>query len=469
MSDDAARAEPASFRDPSGHIFRRSGRIFRTVNERAVEDFEFVRATGLLDKLAAEGRVIAAQEVAAAELGEAAAEARYVLEHPRLPFVSYPYEWPFPALKAAALLHLDIQLEALDHGIALSDASAYNVQFIGARPLFIDTLSFRRYAQGEFWIGHRQFCEQFLFPLLLRALFGVPHNAWYRGAQEGIDTVEFARLVPAWRKLSPRILTHVVLHASLQKLGRGAARRVQASTMRKGSLPRASFRRMLARLRKWVATLEPAERDKSLWHDYAQSHGYSDQEVEAKTAFVSGFVTETKPAMVWDVGCNTGHYAQAALAAGAGYVVGFDADQGALELAFARAKAERLDFQPLYLDATDPTPRQGWAQGERYGLGDRADAEAVLALALVHHLAIGHNVPLASVVDWLVGLAPTGIVEFVPKTDPMIQELLKLREDIFPDYDEESFLAHLRRHARIVRTETVSATGRLLLRYERKD
>ena len=184
-----AVAEPGSFRDPSGRVYRRDGRIFRTVLEPAVADFEFVRSTGLLQRLARDGLALAAEPVNASVLGDLAAGARYVLEQPKIPFISYPYEWSFLALKSAALCHLEVHLEALDHGVTLSDASAYNVQFEGARPVFIDALSFRHYRDGDLWVGHRQFCEQFLNPLLLRATLGIPHNAWYRGSPEGIGTV----------------------------------------------------------------------------------------------------------------------------------------------------------------------------------------------------------------------------------------------------------------------------------------
>ena len=164
----------------------------------AADDFDFVRGSGLIDELHSRGKVIGEQIVDAALLGEHAADAHYVLEHPRLPFVSYPYEWSFSALKAAALLHLDIQQAALKKGVTMTDATAYNIQFIGPRPVFIDSLSFRRYQEGEYWAGHRQFCEQFINPLLLRSFNGIPHNAWYRGELEGISAENLSRLLP-WR------------------------------------------------------------------------------------------------------------------------------------------------------------------------------------------------------------------------------------------------------------------------------
>jgi ribosomal protein L11 methylase PrmA len=459
--------DAGSFRDPSGQVHLVGGRIFRTIMQRAADDFEFARSTGLIEQLISSGQLIPETIVDNDTLGAAASGVRYVLEHPRLPFISYPYEWPFAALKAAALHHLDVHLTALDYGVTLSDASAYNIQFRGAKPVFIDSLSFRRYQEGEFWLGHRQFCEQFLNPLLLGALVGLPHNGWYRGEMEGISAESLCRVLPVLRKLSPNVLTHVVLQARFQAQG---GKQKQAERMvKERRLPLVAFKQMLKGLRKWIFRLEPHGRSSTVWKDYAIDNRYAPDEAQRKREFISEFCATIPKAMLWDIGCNTGDYAGVALAAGVDAVVGFDFDQGALEIAFSRAKAENLNFLPLFLDAANPPPSQGWAQGERLGLGQRANADALMALALIHHLAIGRNIQLPAAVDWLVGLAPVGVIEFVQKTDPMVQTLLQLREDIFDDYSEETFLNTIQRRADIVHVETVSANGRRLFWYTRHD
>jgi ribosomal protein L11 methylase PrmA len=460
-----ARPDAGSYRDPSGRVFVCDDRVLRTVAPHAAADFEFVRSTGMLQSLVAEGSAIAEQQVEPSELPRGFANARYVLQHPKLPFISYPYEWCFTALKRAALLHLDIQIRCLEQNVTLSDASAYNIQFLGPKPIFIDSLSFRRYHEGEFWIGHKQFCEQFVNPLLLRALLGVPHNAWYRGGLEGIPTAELNRLLPLRHKLSWNVLTNVVMQASFQ---RSATGRRDAEIPDGARFPRTAMQRMLERLRKWISALRPADRGKTVWGNYAHQTSYAAEETNRKRAFVAEFAASVRPRMIWDIGCNTGDYAKAALEAGAGSAVGFDFDQGALDAAFVRAESEGLSFLPLFLDLANPTPSQGWGERERRGLADRASADAVLALALVHHLAIGRNLPLEEVVAWLVGLAPHGVIEFVPKSDPMVARLLQLREDIFEDYSEETFAKHLQARARIVQVVDVSATERRLFWFARR-
>ncbi len=457
---------PGSFRDPAGQVFRSGDRIFRTVAESAASDYEHVRDTGLLERLAAEGLLTGAAEVDPSVLGEDGRNARYVIEHPKIPFITFPYEWPFSALKAAARLHLDLHLCLIEHDVTLSDASAYNIQFIGPKPTFIDTLSLRRYRDGEYWLGHQQFCDQFLNPLLLRAHLGMPHNAWYRGSLEGISSAELARLLPLRSKLSWRIASQVVLPAKLQRKAINNAEQ-KPSKMPKRGLAKPAFKAMLSQLLNWVDKLKPADAGKTIWQDYTQTHSYDDPEEQAKREMVAAFVGATKPALLFDFGCNTGAYSALALETGAGSVVGFDMDQGALDGAFARAVNDGLAFLPLYLDAANPSPAQGWRQAERPGLADRAPANALLALAFVHHLAIARNIPLDQLLAWLTSLAPAGVIEFVPKNDPTVQRMLALREDIFSDYDVSNFAASLAKQARIVQRSVVSASGRELFWYSR--
>lgn len=462
-----------SFRDPSGSVYRQGDRIFRTVTDAGKEQFDFVRRSGLFELLMQDGRLLPFELIEGAAIPDGFEEAAsYVLEVPKLTFVSFPYEWPFPALKAAALLHLDIQLTALDHKATLSDASAYNVQFIGATPTFIDHLSFRRYEHGEMWAGHRQFCEQFLIPLLLRALFGIPHNAWYRGSLEGISVVDFSQLL-TWRHyLKKNLLTHIVLQSWLQ---RSAESTLQGPGLDKaavsGERPFAleAYRKLVTDLRNWISSLEPLQTSKSTWQDYAKDNSYQSDELRQKAAFVRDFCKEHRPRQLWDFGCNVGVFARAALEGGAEYVVGFDFDQGALDGCYAEARASQLPIQSVVMDMANVSPDQGWMGIEREGLGARRSADALTALAVVHHLAISRNIPFGELLDWLVDLAPCGVIEFVPKSDPMVQKLLALRADIFEDYTWGFFTDRIAQKARIDRILPIGQHGRALVSYIRYD
>lgn len=460
-----ATRDGASFRDPAGRVFTRDERIFRTVTAYGAAHYEAAQATGLPEKWMKEGKLVATSS--APQDMSPDPEAVYCLEHEAIPFISYPYEWCFHQLKQAAVFHLDLQIEALEHGLVFSDASAYNIQFIGHQPVFIDILSLRTYRDGEFWTGHQQFCEQFLNPLLLRHLFGTAHNAWYRGNLDGIPTQEFAKLLKLRHCLSWNILTNVRMLASLQQSSL-EKQTEDLKALGKRTLSKNGYKSILGNLRDWIKKLKPKDGSKTTWSDYADDNSYASDEAEKKKAFVAGFAADMKPALLVDMGCNTGAFAETALQNGTARAIGFDFDTLAVEAAYLRARDNGLPLLPLQMDAVNPSPAQGWLLQERQNLDTRLKADALIALAFLHHLVIGKNIPLEEAVHWLVSLAPQGVIEFVPKNDPMITRMLALREDIFPAYTPENFRDILRKKAGVAREETVSASGRMLFHYIRK-
>jgi ribosomal protein L11 methylase PrmA len=464
MSETPGRVA-GSFRDPKGHVLMRGGRVFRVITPEGRRDFEKMLPV-IADAVAAGHLVqteIAPPELAA-DIGQ---DGDLVVEHEPISFISYPYEWGFEQLRAAALFHLRFQLWLLERGASLSDATAYNVQFRGGKPVFIDALSIVPYEEGAYWAGYRQFCEQFLNPLLLRALRGIAHNAWFRGALEGITTEDLAATLSLRDKLSFNVLAHVVLLARLQRSSRATPDKAVRQAGQGRGLSVAAYRGILTGLKSWITRLQPRGGAVTTWGDYAAANSYQPDETTKKAAVITEFVRRRELARIIDLGCNSGNYSVAALDGGAREVVGFDFDQTAVDRAFDRARSLQLPFLPLWLDAANPSPDQGWRQKERDGLATRAKADGVLALAFEHHLAIGRNIPLDQVVDWIVEFAPHGIIEFVPKSDPTVQFMLALRPDVFPDYTEQTFREALGRRAEIVSTTVVSESGRVLYEYSR--
>jgi ribosomal protein L11 methylase PrmA len=457
--------DAGSFRDPSGRVVQHNRRILRAIFEAGAPNYEAARDAGVIARAIERGRLLAAELVAPDGLDQVVVGAKHWLEHPRLDLISYPYEWTFSALKAAALFHLDFQVELLADGFTLSDATAYNVQFRGTKPVFIDHLSIIPYAESEGWVGQRQFGMQFLSPLFLWAKRGIAPHAWYRGSVEGIPPEDLVKLL-GWRdRLSFTVLAHIVGPAMVAR--RRVAEGLHAKPPRKAKLSKDRLVAMLCGLRDYIAQLSlPGE--KTIWDDYADNNSYDAERRAAKHEFVGKAVAGVAPRLLFDIGCNSGDFSQTALDYGAESVAGFDFDFGALERAFSRFDKMGAPVLPLWLDATNPSPSQGWANAERASLQDRSDADMVLALAVIHHLAIAKNVPLDMAVDWLMGLAPAGVIEFPSKADPMVQQLLKNRPDIFPDYTEEAFLAHVGARGAITRQERLGETGRLIVSYVRK-
>jgi ribosomal protein L11 methylase PrmA len=468
----ATHRDPGSFRDPSGYVFVGERQAWRTVNAPAAAKFRQVQATGLIAELVKRGLLIGTDvaDITGAQLdafrGARGELPEFVLAHPRLPFISYPYEWTFSQLKAAALAHLDLQVIALDHDVALSDSTPYNMQFDGGRAKLIDVLSLRPYVPGEIWAGYNQFCRQFLLPLLLEAWSGVPFQPMLRGRVDGITLAEGERLLP-WSKrwLGLQGLMHVTLPARMER-SQSSAR--QGDDVRVPTLAKSRYRALLTEMRAWVGGLGSRRSARTFWNTYATVNSYSGTMQDAKREFVSAAIRASGAATVWDLGGNTGEYSVAALAAGAQRAIVFDSDLDSLEKAYAASQQGHPGLLPVVMDCADPSPSLGWRQAERKGLGERANADAVLALALVHHLAIGRNIPLRSVIEWIVGLGAGGVIEFVPKSDPMVVQMLAHREDVFHDYDEAHFRQWLGAVAEPLQEHRFAENGRLIVAFKRR-
>jgi hypothetical protein len=449
-------AEPlgGSFRDPSGFVFRRDGLLYRQINAAYGPAYDHLTASGLLARLVAEERLVATED-ADPRLG-AGDEVYKVLRLEPLPFVSYPYEWCPGQLRDAALLTLAVHRAALDHGMVLKDASAYNVQFLGSRPVFIDHLSFDLYEEGAPWVGYRQFCQHFLAPLALAVLVDVRLGGLLRTHLDGIPLDLASRLLPRRTWLRFSLLAHLHLHARSQ------------ARFRARPAPIAGRRITPAQLRGIVASLEAAVRrlrwrpPRSEWTAYHAETSYTPEAAAAKQRIVTGFLDRAKPRSVWDLGGNVGLVSRLASERGVPTVC-FDRDAAAVEAAYLRGRTARERFLlPVWLDLTNPSPALGWAHAERDSLAQRGPVDLVMALALLHHLAIAQNVPLDRLAGYLAALGAWLILEFVPKADPQVQRLLATRPDIFPSYDPASCERAFGRHFEIVEREPIPASLRTL-------
>ncbi len=428
---------PSSFRDPSGFVYRGGdGVLYRQVNPSYATTYRALVESGLLARLHEDGHLISHDEMS---LDFAATDdAAFVLRPKPVPFVSYPYEWSFGQLKDAALLTLDIAEIAFLHGMTLKDASAYNVQFRGTAPVFIDTLSFEPYEEGAPWIAYGQFCRHFLLPLALMAYRDVRMNDLLALHLDGIPLDLGAKLMPFRTRAKGGLLLHVHLHAR-------TGRRATASSSRPaGRLSRAGFRGLLDSLRGTISRLQHTP-SRSTWSDYYADAPYTGEEEKEKAETVDAMLRDVAPSVVWDLGANTGRYSEIAAATGA-TVVAMESDAECVEAAYRRWSNEGTPILPLRMDLTNPSAGLGWGNTERDSLAARGPADAILALALIHHLAIGNNVPFEKLAAYFHSIGRNAIVEFVPKSDPMVARLLSTRDDIFSDYTAAAFDAAFARH-----------------------
>jgi hypothetical protein len=447
-----------SFRDPSGFVYTRDGILYRQINRSFREPFEAVLASGLYEELARDGLLVTHEKVGL-DLS-ATEEAHAVIRPERVDFISYPYEWCFGQLQDAATLTLDIQQRAIAKGFTLRDSSAYNIQFHGGRPVLIDTLSLEPWEEGRAWAAYKQFCEQFLLPLTLMSQRDVRCGTLLRNYLDGIPLDLGSRLLPRRSWGSPRSLIHLHLHAWAQ--GRYADTAVTSAAN-----GRSMSRKALLTL---VESLKAAVRGLSWraagteWADYTEDNNYTVAAAQAKRDMVVDHIRKAGARTVWDLGANTGEYSRAAHEV-APLVISFDLDPAAVERNYRRVRRDdESGILPLIQDLTNPSPSQGWAGRERLSLAERGPADAVLALALIHHLAIGHNLPLERVAAYLSRLGRVLVIEFVPKTDGQVHRLLLSRPDIFPSYTKEGFERAFARHFRIDAIDPVVDSERWLYR-----
>ncbi len=423
-----------SFRDPSGFMFKHDGKLYRQVNKKYQEEYDLLMNSGLYDQLNKSRTLVAHKEVEL-DLAPRPEIAYKVIQPEIVDFISYPYEWCFNQLKDAAILTLAIARRALEFGMILKDASAYNIQFHQGRPIFIDTLSFEKYEEGAPWVAYRQFCQHFLAPLALMAKTDIRLAQMLRLHIDGIPLDLASKLLPGSTRVEFGLTTHIHIHAKSQQ--RYADKEVSQEAV-KARVSKTAMVGLLDSLLSTVKSLN-VKTIQTEWTDYYQDNNYTPASFEAKRQLVRSFIEKVQPKQVWDLGGNTGEFSRAASDLQIPTVC-FDIDPGAVQQNYDLVKANKEKFMlPLRMDLTNPSPDLGWHNAERESMQARGPVDLVMALALIHHLAISNNVPLADVADYFADLGEYLIIEFVPKSDSQVRRLLASRLDIFPDYTLDGF------------------------------
>lgn len=453
-----------SYRDDFGYVYSLNNRIYRVLSDKGERHFQKLHKSAILEELYEKKYIVKTDIVMDDEIIKFFPAPSMVLEHAKIDNLTYPYEWGFEQLKTAALFHLDFQLYLLQREFVLRDASAYNVQFLGPTPVFIDVLSIAPYEKGEIWFGYKQFCENFLFPLLLTAKLGISHRQLYRSNLEGISREEITALLPIRSLVSIDAISHIVIPNFISKRANSQFSAVNKRTVDEERLSISKYRAILQNLRNWIGSLE-AKVGKSVWSEYADNTSYTETEENLKLKTITSFVRKHKIRNFLDLGCNTGLYSRAALNGGAKSGVSIDFDQRSVDALFLQAKSEKLNLLPVCVDLTNPSPGQGWLQSERKGFDERFRTEATFSLALMHHLIIAKNIPLQQAVEFLVQFSPKGLIEYVPQNDEMAQVLLRQRRNNAISYTREDFEQVLSRIKNICAVTEVKSTGRIMYEY----
>lgn len=451
----------SSFRDPAGFVFSREGQIYRQINFVGKECYESLIKTGFYDSLVKSGLLVAHEEVAVEPFDS---NISYKVIRPaQVPFTSYPWEWSFSQLRDAASATLQIQKTALEFGMSLKDCSAFNIQFVNAKPVFIDTLSFEPYREGEPWSAYRQFCQHFLAPLALMSRCDIRLQKLWLANIDGIPLDLASRLLPLRTWLNFSLLTHIHLHAGSQNYFADKA----PSGQSQGKVSRNALLGIIDSLESGI-NAQNYKAKGTEWGNYYANTNYKDASAEHKKKLIEQFFGKIgSQELVWDLGANTGVYSHIA-AQYSKRVIAFDIDPAAVEKSYLFCRDQKdCKILPLLLDITNPSPAIGWANEERRSLFSRGPADTVMALALIHHLAISNNLPLSLIASFMARICNYLIIEFVPKSDSQVQRLLASRPDIFPDYNESSFEEAFLTQFHLEASEAISESQRRLYLFKR--
>jgi 23S rRNA U2552 (ribose-2'-O)-methylase RlmE/FtsJ len=456
-----SKISSSSFRDPSGFVYRRNGVLYRQINFIYKNNFDLLISSGLYKKLQKEKLLISHSEV---DLKYAHDKNVYKVIKPELvPFISYPYGWSFSMLKDAALLTLRIQKIALEYGMGLKDASAFNIQFVDGNPIFIDTLSFEKYEDGSPWVAYRQFCQHFLAPLSLMAHTDIRLNQLLKIYMDGIPLDLASKLLPKKTYLNFSMLSHIHVHSRSQN--KWADKQISIKEQ-KIKISKLQLSALIDNLYSSVENLE-LKKTKTEWGDYYNFTNYDTEAFKDKGGIVKKMIKMSKPKTVWDLGANDGYFSRIAADYGS-ETVAFDIDPIAVEKNYLRIKKNNeKNILPILLDLTNPTSSYGWANEERDSLVKRGPADVVMALALIHHLAIGNNLPFYKIADFLSKICGYLIIEFVPKKDSQVKKLLASREDIFPDYSQENFEKIFNKYYKFIYKNKVKNSLRTIYLYKK--
>lgn len=451
-----------SFRDPDGFVVERDGRILRCVYPHAASGLITFLESSVHTKLSGDHAVPTTWIPGDAGLNDTAS---LVVEHERVAFPNYPFEWSPAMLQAAALFTLDVAETALDGGYDVKDASPGNVMFAGGRPLFLDLLSFQPLTLDPVWRPYAQFATGFLYPLLAARYGGASLPGVFLQRRDGLDTDAVWRMVPLPRILSSRVgLLYVLLAKLFAWKGEDAAAYRTSRTARDEAEVAFLRRKTFASLRKAAESLDFSNHASPASSYKGFDDSYAPGEFTQKQAAVDRVLREAQPSRLLDIGCNTGNFSLLAARAGVKEVVAIDRDPECVNHVFRR---DHPCILPLQVDIARPTPATGWENSETIPFLKRAMGrkfDAVLALAVLHHLLVTERVPLDQILDLFADLTTDLlIVEYVDPADVQFHRIARGRDSLHAGLTAQVFEQELTRDKRfrIVRKFPVSSTRTL--------
>jgi SAM-dependent methyltransferase len=472
-----------SFRDPDGRLLAVDGRIIRIIKKSAASDLQsFLTSKTIIGFLKA-GKLVSTQFLERAAIDSLAAnetvqhaledfDGGVVVEHERIPFASFPYEWPPEMLYAAAELTLDMAERMLPESIGLKDATPFNVLYRGTTPVFIDLLSFERRDPGDqTWLPLAQFTRTFLIPLLVNKYFGIRLDQIFLSNRDGLEAQDVIGMCGPLQKLRPPFLTFITLPARLSSRPLAQNPSIYEKHIT-GNPEKANFilTRVFKGLRRKLKSVRPVSTQSSPWVNYMEQNDYTENYFPLKEQFVKSALEETNPRRVLDLGCNTGYFSFMVARTGAS-VVSIDSDPVVVGKVWSQASAENLDILPLVVNLARPTPSLGWLNMENPSFLDRARStfDGLLMLAVLHHLLVTERIPLPEIMRLAAQLTKDLLViEYVGTQDPMFRCIARGRDHLHESLTVDYFENVSKRFFSITRAERLGETHRRIYMMRRK-
>jgi hypothetical protein len=447
---------PASYRDPSGFIFIQEGIVYRQVNLVYKEHYDHFMTSGCYEHMATKGWIVTHQETDVPAKGN---NYYKILMPEKIPVISYPNEWTFDMLRDAALLTLRLTREALKFDMILKDATPLNVQWHKGRFVFIDTLSFEKYNEHP-WIAYRQFCETFLGPLLLMHYNKTHLPQLFLGWPDGIPVQLLRSLLPQRSRFSLAVYLHIHLNAKY-----AARKNIDAGNV--PSFSRQKLFNLVSNLESLIQDLKSPRQTTDWSHYYQEVAGRNDY-LSQKKNIISEWLEKMTPIKIAaDLGANEGEFSSM-LASKNIQVLAADFDAQSINGLYEKIKKTgEKNIHPFVIDLSNPTPATGVGNTERASFSQRCKADLVMALALIHHLVIGKNIPFLNVAHFLASLTEYLVIEFVPKEDEKVKIMLSQKKDIYPDYKETSFLEAFNTYFAVVERKPIPGTSRILFLFRK--
>jgi hypothetical protein len=452
-----SNSHPSSYRDPSGFIYKHEGIYYRFVSDQYKEHYEHAKKQNLFDVAKQKNLLLPFEEID--ENHNHHKKPYKTLLPDQIVFENYPWEWCFDQYKDAAIMTLKLCKLSLENGMILKDATPLNIRLIKGKMKWIDHLSFEIYKDGDAWVAYRQFCEMFLNPLLIATYCGIEAHRILLAYPGGISADTTASLLP----FKCRFRLHIQLHVYLQKK---VQQEVSSKNEIRHSISKEKILRILESLYSCIQSLG-LPNTRKIWSNYYEETILSQEYLSSKKNIVSAYLSDTKYQSVLDAGCNDG--AMTLLCNKNADVIAADNDSICINQLYYFIKKNNLEnIYPVVLDLTFPTGGMGWSNDEYPPFLKRIEFDLILALALIHHLCIGKNIPLTKVASLFAGCGKHLLIEFVPKEDPKVQDMLLNREDIFNDYSISGFEYTFSQFFTIIEKTPINNSQRTLYKMVRK-